>query len=36
VREDMSSTPPSRPTAVPAAGQPRPEPDVGGMEPHPV
>jgi cell division protease FtsH len=36
VREDMSSTPPPRPTAVPAAGQPRPEPDVGGMEPHPV
>jgi cell division protease FtsH len=36
VREDVSP-PPSRPTAVPTAGQPRPpEPDVGGMEPHPV
>jgi cell division protease FtsH len=36
VREDTSSTPPSRPTAVPTAGHPRPEPDVGGLEPHPV
>jgi cell division protease FtsH len=36
VREDASAPPPARPTAVPTAGQPRPEPDVGGLEPHPV
>jgi cell division protease FtsH len=34
VREE--TPPPPRPTAVPSTGQPRPEPDVGGMEPHPV
>ena len=35
VREDASTTPPPRGTAVPTTGA-KPEPDVGGMQPNPV
>jgi cell division protease FtsH len=35
VRDESVSTPPPRGTAVPTTGQ-KPEPDVGGMEPHPI
>ena len=35
VREDASTTPPRRGTAVPTTGA-KPEPDVGGMQPNPV
>ncbi|MGD9545459.1 MAG: cell division protein FtsH, partial [Methylocystis sp.] len=35
VRDESVTTPPPRGTAVPTTG-PKPEPDVGGMEPHPI
>ncbi|MBI5314239.1 MAG: cell division protein FtsH, partial [Methylocystis sp.] len=35
VREESSPTPPPRGSAVPTTGQ-KPEPDVGGLEPHPI
>jgi len=35
VREESTPTPPPRGSAVPTTG-PQPEPDVGGMEPHPI
>ncbi len=35
VREDVPPSTPPRSTAVPSTGR-KPEPDVGGMEPHPV
>jgi cell division protease FtsH len=35
VRDESVSTPPPRGTVVPTTG-PKPEPDVGGMEPHPI
>ncbi|MFZ3180512.1 MAG: ATP-dependent zinc metalloprotease FtsH, partial [Methylocystis silviterrae] len=35
VREESSPTPPPRGSAVPTTG-PKPEPDVGGLEPHPI
>jgi cell division protease FtsH len=35
VRDESAPTPPPRGSAVPTTGQ-KPEPDVGGMEPHPI
>ena len=35
VREESPPTPPPRGSAVPTTGQ-KPEPDVGGLEPHPI